>query len=117
MAACGVEPVERYNLRTTHYDFGFSEMKTVIEKRLFWFLKEGTELDLSNKTHLDMYIQQALSRGKTSDIKKLFKTIPPSDFIESFSRVKNFLPKEVRRFWEESLGDINKPANKDTPQV
>ena len=92
-------------------------MKTIIEKRLFWFLKEGTELDLSNKTHLDMYIQQALSRGKTSDIKKLFKTIPPSDFIESFSRVKNFLPKEVRRFWEEYLGDINRATEKGTPSL
>lgn len=95
----------------------YSEMKTIIEKRLFWFLKEGSELDLSNKAHLDMYIQQALSRGKTSDIKKLFKTIPPSDFIESFSRVKNFLPKEVRRFWEECLGDINRATEKGTPSV
>jgi len=92
-------------------------MKTLIDKRLFWFLKEGTELDLSNKAHLDMYIQQALSKGKMSDIKKLLKTVPPSDFIESFKRVKNFLPKEVRRFWEEWLGDINKPTEKDTPAV
>ncbi len=92
-------------------------MKTVINKRLFWFLKEGTELDFSNKTHLDMYIQQTLSRGKLSDIKKLFKTIPPSDFIKSYSRVKKFFPKEVRKFWEEWLGDINKPTEKDNPMV
>ena len=92
-------------------------MKTVVEKRLFWFLKEGTELDLSNKAHLDMYVQQTLSKGKLSDIKKLLRTVAPSDFIESFSRVKNFLPKEVRRFWEESLGDINKATAKNTPPV
>jgi hypothetical protein len=93
----------------------FWHMKSVVDKRLFWFLKEGTELDLSNKAHLDMYVQQALSKGKISDIKKLFKVVAPSDFIESFSRVKSFLPKEVRKFWEEWLGDINQSSRKDTP--
>ncbi len=92
-------------------------MKIAVDKRLFWFLNEGTEFDLSNKTHLDMYIQQTLSKGKMSDIKKLLKTVVPSDFTESFGRVKSFLPKEVRRFWEEWLGDINKPTEKDTPPV
>lgn len=92
-------------------------MKIVIEKRLFWFLKDGAELDVSNKPHLDMFIQQTLSRGKTSDIKKLFKIVPPSDFIESFGRVKNFLSKEVRRFWEECLGDINRPPEKSASSV
>lgn len=92
-------------------------MKTVLEKRLFWFLKEGTELDVSNKGHLDMLIQQTLSRGKTSDIKKLLEIVPPSDFIESFNHVKRFLSKEVRRFWEECLGDIDRPAEKDSFSV
>lgn len=87
-------------------------MKTVIDKRLFWFLKEDAELDLSNKTHLDMYIQQTLSRGKASDVKGLLQKISPQDFIESFDRIKNFLQKEVRRFWEETIGDINKPPEK-----
>lgn len=59
-------------------------MKTLVEKRLFWFLKEGTELDISNKTHLDMYVHQTLPRGKTSDIKKLLKTVALLDFIEFF---------------------------------
>jgi len=80
-------------------------MKTVIEKRLFWFLKERTELDLSDKALLDMYIQQVLTRGKTSDIKKLFSMIAPSVFYDSFTSIKNFLPKEVRKFWEEDIGD------------
>lgn len=80
-------------------------MKTVIEKRLFWFLKEEIELDLSDKAQLDMYIQQVLTRGKTSDIRKLFSIIAPSVFYDSFTRIKNFLPKEARRFWEEDIGD------------
>jgi hypothetical protein len=80
-------------------------MKTLVEKRLFWFLKEGTELDLSDKAQLDMYVQQVLTRGKTSDIKRLFRIITPLVFYDSFTRIKNFLPKEVKRFWEEDLGD------------
>jgi hypothetical protein len=92
-------------------------MKTLVEKRLFWFLKEGTELDLSNKTHLDMFIQQTLSRGRTSDVKNLFKMIDIRDFIQSFNRTKNFLPKEVRTFWEEWLGNNNQSAKEDTPSL
>jgi len=92
-------------------------MKTAVEKRLFWFLKEGAELDLSNKTHLDMFIQQTLSKGKTSDVRRLLKTVKHQEFIESFGRIKNFLPKEVRSFWEEWLGDINKSSKKDTPPL
>jgi len=90
-------------------------METQVQKQLFWFLKEGTKLDLSNKTHLDMYIQQILSRGKTSDVKKLLRDVNAEDFLESFERIKDFLPKEVKMFWEEWLGDINKSAKKDTP--
>jgi hypothetical protein len=92
-------------------------MKIKAEKRLFWFLKENVELDLSNRAHLDMYVQHTLSRGKTSDIRKLIRTIPLSDFAESFGRIKDFLPEEVTRFWEEWVGDINKPAKEDTPSV
>jgi hypothetical protein len=98
-----------------NYDRRFWQMKSIVEKRLFWFLKEGTELDFSKRTHLDMYVQQALSKGKISDIKKLLKMVALSEFIESFGRVKSFLPKEVRRFWEEWLGDINQSSRKDTP--
>jgi len=68
-------------------------MKTVAEKRLFWFLKDATELDLSNIAHLDMYVQQVLSRGKSSDVKKLVKIVKPLEFFESFHRIKNFYPK------------------------
>lgn len=89
-------------------------MKTVAEKRIFWFLKEGSELDLSNRSHLDMYVQQILLRGRTVDIKNLLKIVALSDFTDSFKRLKNFFPKEVRRFWEEFLADINRPPEKDT---
>ena len=89
-------------------------MKSVVEKRLFWFLKEGTELDLSNKIHMDIYIQQTLLRGRTADIKMLFKKVKPLDFAESFLRIKNFLPLEIKSFWEEWLGDTDRTAEKDT---
>jgi hypothetical protein len=89
-------------------------MKVIAEKRLFWFLKEGTEIDLSNNTNLDMYVQQSLSAGKTSDVKKLLTIISLSDFIDSFTRVKDFLPDAVKRFWEEWLADTNRPPKKDT---
>jgi hypothetical protein len=89
-------------------------VKTVAEKRLFWFLKEGTELDLSNKSHLDMHVQQSLSRGRTSDIKKLFEVIKQSDFIDSLNRIKGFLSLEVKKFWEEWLADINRPSKKNS---
>ena len=89
-------------------------MKVIAEKRLFWFLKEGTEIDLSNNTNLDMYVQQSLSTGKTSDVKKLLTIISLSDFIDSFRRVKDFLPDEVKRFWEEWRADTDRPPKKDT---
>lgn len=85
-------------------------MKVTSDKRLFWFLKEESEFDLSNEDHLNTYIQQNLSKGKASDIRKLFKIIPLNVFIGAFNRIKNYLPKEVRHFWEEWLGDINRPS-------
>ena len=88
-------------------------MKTRLDKRLFWFLKEGVEIDLSNRSDLDIFVQQTLSRGKTSDIKRLLQLVETKDFYDSFSRIKTFLPLEVRTFWEEWFGDINKPAEKD----
>ena len=87
-------------------------MKVTAEKRLFWFVKEGTEFDLSKENDIDMYIQQILTRGRTSDVKNLLKIINPSDFVKSFERIKIFLPKEVRMFWEDWLEDINNPAKK-----
>jgi len=51
----------------------FEKMEIIADKELFWFLKDGVSIGLSNKAFRNMYIQQVLSRGKTSDIKQLFK--------------------------------------------
>jgi hypothetical protein len=56
------------------------------------------------------------SKGRASDVKKVLKTVKLSDFIESFGRIKNYLPKEVRSFWEEWLGDINKPTERSNQE-
>ena len=92
-------------------------MKAIANKRLFWFLKEGQELDLSNQANLDMYVKQIITRGRTSDVKQLLKTVDRPTFEESFHRIKNFIPWEVRRFWEEFLGDLKQPAGKNPRSV
>jgi hypothetical protein len=85
-------------------------MKAILEKRLFWYLKEGTELNLKNPSHIDMYVQQVLSHGRAEDIKRMIKTVLPKEVLrESFQRIKGFLPKEVRTFWEKGLGDPYEP--------
>jgi hypothetical protein len=89
-------------------------MKTKVDNRLFWFLKEDTELDLSNKAQLDLFVQQTLSRGRVADVKRLFRIVERRDVIESVNRLNKFLPKEVRKFWEEWLGDLDKSAKEDT---
>jgi len=52
-----------------------------------------------------MYVQQVLMYGKTQDIKSLFKKIGFIKFKQSFERIKPFLSEEVRRFWEDFLGN------------
>lgn len=89
-------------------------MKVVPKKRLFWFLKEAAQFDLENQAELDTYVQQVLSRGKSQDIKELLKLVKPEVFRDSFNRVKNFLPKEIKMFWEKGFGDTNKTSKRDT---
>jgi hypothetical protein len=79
-------------------------MKMTADKRLFWSLKEGQEFDLSNPSHLDMYVQQVLSRGRAEDVREMLKVLSPETFRGSFGRVKKYLPKEVRELWEDGLG-------------
>lgn len=79
-------------------------MKVDYNKRLFWFLKEGSESDLNEKATLDMYIQQVLSHGRSGDIKTLLKKVTFEQFKEALSRVKHFLYPEVRMFWEDFIG-------------
>jgi len=52
-----------------------------------------------------MYVQQVLSHGRTSDIKKLMKEVDLESLKKSLERIKGYLPKRVRNFWEDMLGD------------
>lgn len=88
-------------------------MKTKVNKRLFWYLKDGAEIDLANPSHVDMDVQQVLSSGKTEDVKRMLRILPPAKFRKSFRRVKKYLTKEVRRFWEAGLGDTGKSSKRD----
>lgn len=80
-------------------------MKIRPDKRLFWFLKDDVYLDLSNPSDMDMYIQQIITRGKAEDIKALFKNIDVIQFKNVFERLSRFLPWEVKKFWEDAIGD------------
>jgi hypothetical protein len=80
-------------------------MKITPEKRLFWYLKEGVEIDLEDPSQLEMYVQQVFSHGNTEDIRKLVKMIDPQVLIKTFERIKRYLPKEVRSFWEDGFGN------------
>ena len=87
-------------------------MKTLTSKRLFWFIKDGVELDLDNPSQRDMYVQQTLSNGKTEDIKSMLHILTVEAFHESFNRIKRFLPREIRRFWEEGLGGTTEDSKR-----
>lgn len=80
-------------------------MTVVPDKRLFWFLKDGVQFDISDPVQLDMYVQQVITHGRSNDIKMLFKNVGLADFKSAFFRLKHFLPLEVRRFWEVFLGN------------
>lgn len=76
-------------------------MKIVADQRLFWFLKEGSSLDLSNPATLDMYIQQVLTHGRAEEVRSLLKTVERRHFIQALTRLNRFLPPEVKAFWED----------------
>lgn len=76
-------------------------MKIDPENRLFWFLKEGISLDLSNPSVLEMYFQQVVTRGRAEDVKGLLRTVPRKQMRQILPRLKRFLPDEVRMFWED----------------
>jgi len=89
-------------------------MKIVAEKRLFWNLREGAEIDLSKRSQLDMYVQQVLSRGRQADVQSLLAKVDRRDFKASFERIKAYLPRPVKRFWEEWFGNPE-PSSKRNP--
>ncbi|MEW6618905.1 MAG: hypothetical protein AB1422_06100 [bacterium] len=80
-------------------------MKIIADKRLFWFLKEGTNFDLSQPSVLDMYVQQIITRGRTEDIKELLKLLNLKELQTVLERIKHFITDEVRRFWEDFIKD------------
>ena len=90
-------------------------MKIIPDKRLFWFLKEDFPLDLTDSSNMDMYVQQVLTRGRTEDVKALLKCIEIELLRESFQRVRPFLPREVKLFWEDFLGNDHQTSKNLTP--
>jgi len=82
-------------------------MKLQVDQRLFWFLKEGAALDLSEPSDVDLYVQQVLTRGMSKDVTRLLQNLPAQSFRQSFLRVKRFLPGDVRNFWEDFLRDYH----------
>lgn len=79
-------------------------MKITADPRLFWFLKEGSQLDLADSSTLGMYVQQVITRGSEQDVQTLLKVVDRKKFQEIFQRLKSFVPLEVRKFWEDFLG-------------
>lgn len=80
-------------------------MKTSLNKHLFWFLKDGVEIDLEKPSDLDPYVQQIITYGRTDDIKKLLKQVNILQLKLSIKRLNPFLPLEIRRFWENFFGN------------
>jgi hypothetical protein len=79
-------------------------MKLPFNRRLFWFLKDETKLDLEKPAVLETYVQQVITHGKTSDVKALLKIIKPIKLKRTIDHLKGFLPKEVAKFWEDYFG-------------
>lgn len=76
-------------------------MKIFLENRLFWFLKEGISLDLSDPSALELYLQQVMTRGRAEDVRILLKTVTREQLKNTLEKLKRFLPTEVRMFWED----------------
>lgn len=77
----------------------------ITDKRLFWFLKEGTQLDLTEPSILDMYVQQVITMGSAENVRMLLKTLKLGQLQDALRRLRRFIPGEVRRFWEDFIGD------------
>ena len=76
-------------------------MKIFPENRLFWFLKEGISLGLSDPFTLEMYLQQVITRGRMEDVRFLLKVTTREQRKSGLEKLKRFLPTEVRMFWED----------------
>jgi len=73
------------------------------DRHLFWFIKDGEQLNLNEPSELDMYVQQVITRGGTEDVKGLLKSVDFKRLTESFKRIENFLHDGVRGFWEDFI--------------
>lgn len=62
-------------------------------------------MDLREPAVLNMYIQQVITHGTTSDVRALLKMLNLNQLQESFKQIGHFIPQEVRRFWEDFIGD------------
>ena len=80
-------------------------MRIASDPRLFWFLKEGAVIDLTQPSQRDLYVRQVMTHGRFNDVKTLLARLPLEKLADSFKRLKQFLPKEIRLFWEEFLGN------------
>ena len=76
-------------------------MKIAADGRLFWFLKQGTMLDLEDQSVFPMVLQQVLSHGQTDDIRWLLRSVGRSRFEQGLKKIGRFLPREVQTFWED----------------
>lgn len=70
---------------------------------LFWYLPQDARLDLEKPKTRDFVLEQVLVRGTDDDIVRLMRTLTPREFAESYRRVRDRLPEEVRRVWDDIL--------------
>ena len=80
------------------------------ETSLFWFLPEGSKLDLSIPASRDRVVQQVLTRGRDRDVIQLLRTLTQEEFEHSFHRVSDFVPPLVRKFWERYIANYHASA-------
>jgi hypothetical protein len=69
-----------------------------------WFLKSGAKLNMSSPADAELYVQQVMTKGNLKDVRKLLESLGEEKTKQIFLRIKNFLPLEVRRFWEGFFG-------------
>jgi len=75
------------------------------DKRLFWFLKDNSRLDLNKPAMLDLYVQQIITAGTFQDVQAFLKNVSFEQLRGSLARINRFLPPEVKMFWEHYLGN------------
>ena len=81
-----------------------NKLLITVPKHLFWFMREGANLDLNEPSTLDMYIKQVITRGRAEDVRALLKTVDATMLKKALKRINRFIPSEVRQFWEDFLG-------------